>query len=69
MWLNYGKGVSRNDIPLHCEMTGLVRSHARAVLRRELKENHDWASSDMAADVIVEQIWNALVGLDNPETE
>ena len=47
------------------EMTDAHQRKARAVLRREIKDNPDALTSDLEADCIVEQVWNALVGLDN----
>jgi hypothetical protein len=58
------KKVSHESIPAHCEMSKRLQQHARATLRRMIKENPDWATDALDADVIVEQVWNALTGLD-----
>ena len=50
--------------PFHCEMPQRLQSKARRVLREKVRECPDFMSSKIDADVIVEQVWNALVGHD-----
>lgn len=48
----------------HSEMPERVRSKARRVLRRKIAENPDYKTSRLDAEVVIEQVWNALVGND-----
>jgi hypothetical protein len=66
MLLLNGKRIERIDIPAHCEMSKKLQAHARGVLRKNLRECPNYATDAMDADVIIEQVWNALTGLDKP---
>jgi hypothetical protein len=50
--------------PFHCEMPQRLQSKARRVLREKARECPEFMSSKIDANVIVEQVWNALVGHD-----
>lgn len=67
MILLNGTRVNREAIPAHCEFSDKVQRHARTVLRRALKDCAGWDTDNLDADVIVEQVWNAMTGLDKAE--
>lgn len=50
--------------PFHCEMPQRLQSKARRVLRERAKDCPQFMSRKLDADVIVEQVWNTLVGHD-----
>jgi hypothetical protein len=50
--------------PFHCEMSQRLQSKARRVLREKIAECPKFRTDKIDANVIVEQVWNALVGHD-----
>ncbi|HEX8836765.1 MAG TPA: hypothetical protein VF748_07510 [Candidatus Acidoferrum sp.] len=48
----------------HCEWPDALQRKARAALRRYLKQCPKFATNNLDADVVIEQVWNAIVGLD-----
>ena len=46
------------------EMSERKLSRARAALRRAVKEQEDFASDACSANVVLERIWNAIIGND-----
>jgi hypothetical protein len=50
----------------YCEMPYGLQEKARDALRRELELCPDWRTDNLAADAVIEQVWNALVGHDSP---
>lgn len=52
----------KKPLPFHCEMSKSKKARARRALRREIKASPDFNKDDLEADVIIEQVWNALAG-------
>lgn len=48
----------------HHEFPERVKSRARSALRRQIEECPEFRSRRIDAEVIIEQVWNALVGND-----
>ena len=48
----------------HSEMPERIRSKARRVLRKQIAQNPDYKTSRLDAEVIIEQVWNVLIGND-----
>jgi hypothetical protein len=44
-----------------------AQERARYTLRKEIKDNPKFGMNDLAADVILEQVWNVLTGLDKTD--
>ena len=45
-----------------------AQEKARYTLRKEIKNNPDFGQNDLQADVIIEQVWNILTGLDKDDS-
>ena len=45
----------------HCEWSRKMQRAARVALRAEAKANPAFLKNNMYADVILEQVWNAIV--------
>jgi hypothetical protein len=58
--------VPAAKIPAHCEWSIATQRRARAELRRQIKLCPDFATDTRDADVILEQVWNAITGLGRP---
>lgn len=57
-----GREIEMSVLRCHSEMDERVQDRARRVLRRELRHNKNVLTDDGAADCVIEQVWNALVG-------
>ncbi len=45
----------------HCEWSLKMQRAARSALRREAKGNPKFLKDNLDADVLIEQVWNAIV--------
>lgn len=61
--------MTKIEYPAHCEFSKRRQMRARRVLRQQIKLCPDFASNNLDADVIVEQVWNACAGLDTKSSK